>query len=143
VFLVDTCVLGELGKGGRCDPRVARWYERVPDQDLFTSVLVIGEIQRGLEAIRPHDGAKAAALEAWLVAIRRGFHERIIPVDLGVAISWGSLDAHGTRSILDGLLAATALGHDLVLVTRNVESIRGTGARYLNPFEDQRVRVAR
>lgn len=142
MYLVDTNVMSELRKGERCAVKVARWYAEVPDQDLFTSVLVLGEVQRGVATLQSRDPAQAKALTDWLGAMTRNFHERIVPVDLPVALEWGQLNARRTYPIIDALLAATAIAHDFVLVTRNVDDIGGSGVRYLNPFVDRRIRLA-
>ena len=84
-FLLDTNVLSELRKQDRCDPGVRSWFERAPEDELFVSVLVLGEIRRGIERIRPKDPRKADALEAWLESIIHGYEERLLPVDRHVA----------------------------------------------------------
>ena len=143
MYLVDTNIISEVRKGERCDAKVGRWYAEMPDQDLFTSVLVLGEIQRGIAVLQHKDPPQAKALEDWLEAISRGFHDRIVGVDLAVALEWGRLNAQRTYPIIDALLAATAIAHDFVLVTRNTDDIGGSGVRYLNPFVDRRIRVAK
>lgn len=67
-YLIDTNIISEVRKGRRCDPNVARWYEKIEDASLYLSVLVIGEIRNGIEKVRPKDTAKANALEQWLIA---------------------------------------------------------------------------
>ena len=67
-YLIDTNIISEVRKGRRCDPNVARWYEKIEDTSLYLSVLVIGEIRNGIEKVRPKDTAKANALEQWLIA---------------------------------------------------------------------------
>jgi predicted nucleic acid-binding protein len=106
----------------------------VEDGDLFLSVLVVGEIRAGIERIRRRDGTGAASLESWLRALVASHEERILPVDQRVAEEWGRLAARRTLSVVDGLLAATALVHGLTLVTRNTRDSAGTGAPVLNPF---------
>jgi toxin FitB len=83
--VIDTNVIFEVRKGRRCDPNVARWYEKIKDASLYLSVLVIGEIRSGIEKVRPKDTAKANALEQWLIAVDQAFGERILPVDRAVA----------------------------------------------------------
>jgi hypothetical protein len=137
-FLVDTNVISEIRKGSRADSNVAAWYAAVPDADLYVSVLVVGELRRGVERKRAEDPAQAAVLENWLVAVRRDFGGRIVPVDSGVAEEWGRMSAPRPISIVDGLMAATAKVHGLTLVTRNVSHVQGLGADILNPFEPGR-----
>jgi predicted nucleic acid-binding protein len=132
-WLIDTNVLSEIRKGRRADPGIRAWFTASDDQDLYTSVLVLGEIRRGIESIRRRDRPSALALEHWLVNLAAGFGERILPVDVRVADRWGALNVPDPVPTVDGLLAATALVHDLVLVTRNVRDVSGTGARVLDP----------
>lgn len=132
-WLIDTNVLSELRKGARADPGIQAWFAAADDQDLYTSVLVLGEIRRGIESIRRRDRPSALAIEQWLVNVAVGFGERILPVDVMVADRWGRLNVPDPIPTVDGLLAATALVHDLVLVTRNVRDVSNTGARVLDP----------
>jgi predicted nucleic acid-binding protein len=132
-WLVDTNVLSELRKGRRADTGIQDWFTSAEAEDLYTSVLVLGEIRRGIESIRRRDVASALALEQWLVRLATGFGERILPVDLRVAARWGALNVPDPVPTVDGLLAATALVHDLVLVTRNVRDVAATGVQVLDP----------
>ncbi len=104
------------------------------ESDLFLSVLVTGEIRKGIERARPRDSRKAAALERWLREVERTFSDRILPVDAGVADIWGRMSAIRPIPAIDGLLAATANRFDLTLATRNVSDVDGLGASVLNPF---------
>jgi len=133
-FLIDTNVISEVRKGSRCDASVAAWYASVDDADLYLSVIVLGEIRKGVELARPRDPEKAAILEAWLESVAAAFGERILPVDLAVAIEWGRMSGRRPIPTVDGLLAATAKAHDLMLVTRNASDVADLGARVLNPF---------
>lgn len=134
IYLLDTNVLSELRKGRRCNPGVAAWFSAIADPDLCLSVLVIGEIRRGIEGIRRRDGARAAALDQWLTRLVRDHGERILPVDRPVAEEWGRLTAVRAASVVDVLLAATARVHRLTLVTRNVRDVQWTGVSCVNPF---------
>jgi predicted nucleic acid-binding protein len=134
-YLIDTNIISEVRKGRRCDPNVARWYETIEDASLYLSVLVIGEIRKGIEKIRPKDDAQADAIENWLVAVDKAFGERILPVDRAVANEWGRLNANRPVPVIDGLLAATAKIHRMTLVTRNTTDIDDLGVHILNPFE--------
>jgi hypothetical protein len=133
-YLLDTNVISELRKGERCDANVAGWFAAVDDDALYLSVLVVGEIRQGIERARPRDPAKAAVLEAWVEALTAEYAERFLPIDQRVAETWGGLGAARPIPTVDGLLAATALAHDMILVTRNMRDIAGTGARLLDPF---------
>ncbi len=135
MYLIDTNIISEVRKGSRCNRRVAAWYDTIDDDELYLSVIVLGEIRQGIERVRRRDRHQAAALEKWLVEVIEAFGPRILPVDSAVADAWGRLSARGTFPVIDALLAATAHAHGLTLVTRNVRDIAGTGVRCLNPFE--------
>jgi predicted nucleic acid-binding protein len=133
-WLVDTAIISEIRKRDRCHPRVAAWWSGVADRDLFLSVLTLGEIRRGIEALRPRDAARAAALDAWLGEVAEAFAPRLLGVDAAVAATWGRLSALRSVPVIDALLAATALVHGLVLVTRNTADVAGLGVQVLDPF---------
>jgi hypothetical protein len=134
-YLIDTNVISELRKGGRADARVLRWYESVADSDLYLSVLVLGEIRRGLERTRSRDTTQAAVLERWLREVRDAFGARVLPVSQAIAEEWGRMNALRPLPTVDSLLAATAKVHGLTLVTRNVADVADTGTECLNPFD--------
>lgn len=134
-YLIDTNVILELRKGPRCNEHVSAWFARVPDDEILLSVLVIGEIRRGIERIRTRDAKSAASLETWLAKILMSHSGRILSVDREVAEQWGRMNAVTPLSTVDSLLAATAKVHGLTLVTRNVADIAATGVEYFNPFE--------
>jgi predicted nucleic acid-binding protein len=133
-WLLDTNVLSELRKGKRANPGVRAWFGKVADAELFTSVLVLGEVRRGVESVRRRDPGAAQALEQWLSRLAETFSDRVLPVDLEVANRWGALNAPDPVPTVDGLLAATALVNGLTLVTRNVPDVARTGVRVLDPF---------
>lgn len=134
-YLLDTNVLSELRKGQRASPAVLDWFAAADDSSLFTSVLVFGEIRRGVEVIRKRgDAIAAVALEQWLARLRESFADRLFSVDEAVADRWGSLNVPDPLPSVDGLLAATALVHGLTLVTRNVKDVVRTGVRVVDPF---------
>jgi predicted nucleic acid-binding protein len=134
-WLIDTNIISEVRKGLRCNPAVAAWWSSVEDRDLFLSTLTIGEIRKGVEAVRIRDPDKARALEAWLQTIVQTFGPRILGIDAAVAESWGRISAIRSVPVVDALLAATASVHGLVLVTRNAIDVAGLGVRVLNPFD--------
>lgn len=137
-FLIDTNVVSEIRKGPRADKAVMRWLREVGDEDLHLSVLVIGELRQGVERLRTRDVSSAGRLDRWLRRLAEGYAGRILIVDEEVAELWGRLNVPDPLPAVDGLLAATALVHDLTLVTRNTRDIDRTGARLLNPFEGAR-----
>ena len=134
-FLVDTNVISEIRKGARADRRVMRWLDETDDDELRLSVLVLGELRQGVERLRARDGASAERLDHWLRGLADRYEGRILPVDEPVAQLWGRLNVPDPLPAVDGLLAATALIHDLTLVTRNTRDVARTGARILNPFD--------
>jgi len=133
-YLLDTNVISELRKGRRMNRHVRAWIESVDAGELYLSVLVVGEIRRGIERVRRRDAVSAEALDRWLVTVERDFDDRILILDRQVAEQWGRLDAVGPLGAVDGMLAATALVHDLALVTRSGRDARRSGARWLDPF---------
>jgi len=133
-YLIDTNVISEVRKGARCNPHVAGWYETIDDACIYLSVLVLGEIRRGIERSRANDPTRARALESWLVAITKSFTDRILPVDQTVADEWGRMSAKRPVSTVDALLAATAKVHQMTLVTRNISDVADLGAEILDPF---------
>ena len=134
-YLVDTNIISEVRKGAKCDANVAAWYDSIDDADIYLSVLVLGEIRKGVERARPSDPAQARALEKWLTAVAESFAERILPIDQTVADEWGRMAAKRPVSTVDALLAATAKVHRMTLATRNVSDVADLGANLVNPFE--------
>ena len=96
-WLVDTNVLSELRKGDRAHAGIRAWFADAREEELFTSVLVLGEIRRGIELIRRRDVPSALALEQWLERLASDFAERVLPVDARVADLWGSLNVPGSN----------------------------------------------
>lgn len=133
-WLVDTNVLSELRKGERTDANVARWATASPPEAFHTSVLVIGEIRRGIERLRRRDQRQADVLERWLEQVRLAFGPRILAVDERIAETWGRMSVPDPLPVVDGLLAATAKVHGLTLATRNLADIARTGVAAVNPF---------
>ena len=133
-LLLDTNVVSELRKGPRADRKVTAWFSGLDPDELFLSVLVVGEIRRGIEGIRRRDPKAAQALDRWLAGLAAGFEDRILPVDRRVAEEWGRMNVPDPLPVLDALMAATAKVHGLVLATRNVKDVASTGVTTLNPF---------
>ena len=134
-LLLDTNILSELRKGARANARVRGWFEGVTVDEIYLSVLVVGELRRGVELVGRRDARQATALERWLTRVTSDHAERILPIDGPVADQWGRLTAKQPGSVIDTLMAATALVHGLMLVTRNVKDVAWTGVSWLNPFE--------
>ena len=133
-YLVDTNVVSELRKRERADQGVVTWFRSREPEELYLSVLVIGELRRGAARVRRRDPAFGVVLDRWVAEIGERFSDRILPVDHAIAECWGEVSAHPTLPDVDSLLAATALVHDLTVVTRNVRHIAPSGARCLDPF---------
>lgn len=134
-YLIDTHVISELRRK-QPDANVVAWFERCAAQSLFLSVLTLGEIRKGIE--RLEDAKRRQILLEWLhVELPTFFLGRILSVDAPVADRWGRLQSDAGRPLpaIDGLLAATALQHDMTLVTRNVKDFNGLGLNLVNPWE--------
>lgn len=134
-YLLDTNIISEVRKGTKCDPHVAAWYDSIDDAEIYLSVLVLGEIRKGVERARSSDPAQARALEKWLTTVAESFAERILTVDQAVADEWGRMGAKRPVSTVDALLAATAKIHGMTLATRNTADVADLGAHIFNPFE--------
>jgi predicted nucleic acid-binding protein len=135
-YLVDTNVLSELRRKA-ADARVVAWMQARPRQSLYLSVLSLGEIRKGIENVA--DAAFRQTLTDWLeVTLPNYFVGRLLSVDEQVADRWGRVQAAAGRTlpVIDGLLAATALQHDLTLATRNTGDFEGLGLRVVNPWAD-------
>jgi predicted nucleic acid-binding protein len=133
-YLLDTNVVSELAKRRPALP-VVSWVETIPGTALHLSVITLGEIRHGVEALR--DGRRKERLRLWLEKeIPAWFEDRLLPVSTSVADRWGRLLAEVGRSIpaVDSLLAATALHHELRFVTRNVKDFRFPGLEVVNPW---------
>jgi len=134
-FLLDTNVVSEARKRpGRADDGLSLWLASKAPDDLYLSVLVLGETRQGLERLRRTDPQGAARLDPWLDSLEQQYGRRILPVNEEIAQQWGRANARRRYPAVDGLMAATAVVHDLTLVTRNERDVEGSGARTLNPF---------
>jgi len=134
-YLVDTNVLSELRRK-MPDPGVLHWFKDRPASTLFLSVLTLGEIRKGIEALSAL--GRRQTLVDWLeTELTAFFTGRILTVDAAVADRWGRLVARAGRPLpaIDSLLAATALEHDLVLVTRNTKDFESLGVSLINPWD--------
>jgi predicted nucleic acid-binding protein len=137
-YLLDTNVISELRKGDRADPNVTSWFADVADEEIFLSVLTIGEIRRGIESVRRRDPDSATSLDSWLFRLSEAHRDRILPVDRAIGEEWGRMSVPDPLPVVDGLLAATAKVLGLTLVTRNVADVEDTGAELLDPFTASR-----
>ena len=138
-YLVDTNIPSELTRE-RPDARVAAFLANAGQSSVFLSVLTIGEICKGIAELPASQ--KRTGLQNWLdTEVRSWFAGRILPVTEAIAERWGHLAAAAkqkgmTLAVVDGVIAATALHHDLTIVTRNVKDFAGLGADVFNPWDD-------
>ena len=135
-FLLDTNAISEPGRT-RPDAGFTGWFDAALESELFLSVVTLGELRRGA-ALLPV-GPRRTTLEATHQAILRQFEHQVIPVDRTIALAWGELTAKHWRSgrkpsMSDELIAATALVHDLIVVTRNVVDFEAAGCKLLSPW---------
>jgi toxin FitB len=143
MFLLDTNVISELRKvrAGKADPRVARWADSVSTTDLHLSVISLQELETGVLLMERRDPAQGAVLRAWLDGqVLAAFAGRLLPVSEAVALRSAPLHVPNPRPARDSLIAATALVHQMAIVTRNVSDFEGTGVALLNPWEAQPAR---
>jgi predicted nucleic acid-binding protein len=137
-FLLDTNCISEIVRP-KPEPSVVEWLEATEETMLNLSVLTLGEIRKGLAGLA--QGKRRTRLESWLeVELQTRFAGRILPVDTAIADRWGVIAAEAKRrgkalSVIDGLLAATALHHNLTVVSRNASDFMGVQVQVLNPWE--------
>jgi predicted nucleic acid-binding protein len=137
--LLDTNVVSELRKPPeRCDPAVRSWFVGLPESSIYLSVLVLGELRRGVERLRRRDTASAEALDHWLQTLAASYSGRILGIDAPVAEVWGRINVPEPLPAIDGLIAATALAHGLTLATRNVRDLLRSGVPIVNPWDSAR-----
>lgn len=135
-YLIDTNVISELRRR-QPEPQVVQWFAQRPAQQLFLSVLTLGEIRRGVQRLPA--GTRRVALLQWLQdELPAFFAGRIVDIDVAVAHRWGCLLAEAGRPLpaIDSLLVATALEHDLVLVTRNLKDVADLPVNVVNPWQE-------
>ena len=136
-YLLDTCVISEYTKKHPVQS-VLEWVANSAESDLYLSVLTIGEIKRGIE--RLSDSARKTALQSWLNDdLQARFGQRLVDIDVDVMLTWGALMVQVEKMgrilpFADSLIAATALRHNFILVTRNVSDFEGAGAQVINPW---------
>jgi toxin FitB len=136
-YLLDTCLISELVKP-RPTPSVVEWLASIPAEQLFLSILTIGELKRGI--VKLPDSKKKTHLIVWFETLLADYSDRILAVDLVVAETWGILQAQAeatgrTLAVIDGYIAATASAHHLVIVTRNEQDFETCYPDLLNPWE--------
>lgn len=140
MYLIDTNVISEARKGNQTNKGVQRFFAQAIHEkaEVFLSVVTIGELRRGIESIRYRgDEQQAQLLEHWLSSVLEEYSDSILDIDSEIAEIWGRLRAPHPQNALDKLIAATALIHDLTVVTRNNKDFYQSRVRVLNPFDPE------
>ena len=133
MFLMDTDILSALRRRDR-HPDAVRWLDAQRTADLHLSVVTIGEVERGITQQLRRNPGFAEELGRWLDRVLGWYGDRVLPVTLPVARRWGQLSATLGHGGADLLIAATALEHGLMVVTRNARHFEPSGVQVLNPF---------
>lgn len=136
-FLLDTCLISELVKK-EPNAAVVTWLDEQDEQNLFLSVLTLGELQKGISKLS--GSTRKDELQAWVEHdLAERFAGRILDLDLETALAWGTLQGDAERKgeklpVMDSLIAATATAHGLIVVTRNIKDIERCKAKVFNPW---------
>lgn len=135
MYLLDTVVLSELRRPDKADRGLAAWAAGTVPAELYISAITLFEIELGAALIARKDPARGSGLRGWIDRqVLPGFSARILAVDAAVAQRCAALHVPVPRPQRDGMIAATALVHGLVVVTRNVRDFEPMGVRLLNPW---------
>ncbi|WP_372097133.1 type II toxin-antitoxin system VapC family toxin [Tistrella mobilis] len=133
-YLLDTNVISETRRR-HMDASVWSFLTSTRAEQLYLSVLTIGELRKGISSVARRDVVYAQELASWVTNLEEHYASRLLVVDQAVARQWGDLAVQRSRPIIDTLIAATALVHGLTLVTRNVRDVADTGVELLNPWQ--------
>jgi toxin FitB len=133
VYLLDTNVISETRKS-RPDAGVVAFLSAVGSDELFLSVLTLGELRKGVALKRRTDPVASSGLAMWVEGIVTDFADRILPIDSAIALRWGELSAGRSLPVIDMLIAATALSRSFMLVTRNTKDFQSSGVLLLDPW---------
>ncbi len=137
-YMLDTCVLSEFTRR-QPEQRVIDWLNRNSEEDLFISVITIGEVQRGIE--RLSDSKRKTELIQWMTqGLLRRFDGRIVSIDAETMIIWGSLitrmESQGKPiGVMDSLIIASAMQYKMIVATRNINDFHPSGVRVINPWD--------
>ena len=137
MYLIDTNVISEVRKGKKANPGVQDFFAKAAEENqrLYLSVITIGDLRRGVEKIRHRgDGPQAELLNNWLATILFDYAEYLPEFDEVAAQVWGKLRVPHHEHVIDKQIAATALIHDLTVVTRNTDDFVSCGVKLVNPF---------
>ena len=133
-FLLDTNIISELRRNDRAAAGVLKWRRSVAFEEIYISVLVLGEMRRGVELKRRRDPVSARVFEKWLREVETVYRERVLPITREICDIWGRTSVDIAISPVDGLIAATAIHHELTVVTRNEADFQRIGVDFFNPF---------
>ncbi|MFP5206424.1 MAG: type II toxin-antitoxin system VapC family toxin [Acidobacteriota bacterium] len=139
-WLLDTNIIAEVS-GAKPDPKVAKWIESLPEHRLYLSILTIGEYQKGIHNL-PLEDKRRSRLQRAVAALEARFAGRVLSVSDQIVLRWGAISGEAKRltghspSVVDSLLGATAIEHNLYLATRNIADVANSGAAVFNPWKD-------
>ncbi|MBU0553440.1 type II toxin-antitoxin system VapC family toxin [Myxococcota bacterium] len=137
MYLLDTNIISELrkAKSGRANPGVIQWATQTAPQSLFISTITVLEIEMGILSIERRDLLQGRALRGWFNdQVIPSFANRILSIDVAVALRCAALHVPDPRPERDALIAATALVHQMVIVTRNTADFERTAVGIINPW---------
>jgi predicted nucleic acid-binding protein len=139
-WLLDTNVIAEI-RGARPEPEVASWFNSQPEHALFLSILTVAEYHKGIAKLAPGD-KRRLRIQASVASLQTRFSGRVLSLSDEIALRWGEISGQVKRltgqfpKVIDSLLAATAIEHNLYLATRNVVDVAHSGAAIFNPWKD-------
>lgn len=133
MYLLDTVTISQ-GLSRRANAGALAWIGRQQPERLFLSVVSVAEIRRGSVQVRKRDSKFADRIDEWLTTTTSAFGDRILPIGISIARVWGTLQATVGHGGEDLMIAATALDHDLIVITRNIRDFAGLGVKVENPF---------
>lgn len=135
-FLLDTNVVSDLRKPA-ASVSLLEWFDQQPANQLFLSIVTVGEVRQGVEQLRKRNPRQAGVLDRWLNGLTQFYEDRLLYVDGSVIEEWGRMRARRSVPVMDALIAATAKVHGLTLVTKNIRDFADLGVALLNPSARQ------